>query len=449
MATPAIINVGLMGLGVVGGGVAATLMEQPNTIARKIGCPVSLKKVLVRDLRKHAEAKLPSGVLTTNPGEILDDDDIHVVVELMGGTQPASGYIKQALASGKHVVTANKEAMAKDGPGLISLADRNGVNLLYEASVGGGIPIVGSLMRDLAANNVQSIRSIINGTTNYILTRMAHDGADFGQALLEAQQRGYAESDPTNDVEGIDAVYKISILASLAFRRSVGPDEVYRQGISNLEPQDFRYALELGYAIKSLAIATLRDGAIKARVYPAMLPLNHMLAKVDGVFNAVEVEGDLCGKVLFHGMGAGREPTTSAVLGDVIEVARGMVSKKGSTKGPTSPESSSNFDLSEPPPKVDESGLGGNSIDDLVCKFYLRLNVVDRPGVFAQIGRVLGDGEISIASVLQKDTNQTEQTAEIVITTHPSVEASMQASLKALAALDVVRDVSNVLRIEE
>ena len=449
MSTPAGINVGLMGLGVVGGGVAAILMEQPTALARKIGRPINLKKVLVRDLGKHAGAKLPSGVLTTNPEEILNDSDIHVVVEVMGGTQPAAGYMKQALASGKHVVTANKEVMAKYGPDLISLANRNGVNLLFEASVGGGIPIVSSLMRDLAANNVYSIRSIINGTTNYILTRMAHDGADFDQALQEAQQRGYAEADPTNDVEGIDAVYKISILASLAFHRNVSPGDVYRQGIANLEPQDFRYALELGYAIKSLAIATLREGEIKARVYPALLPLDHMLAKVDGVYNAVEVEGDLCGKVLFHGMGAGREPTTSAVMGDVIEASRSLVAQEGSKKRSATVGVSSNSDRTDAPLKESESGAGNDSIDDLICKYYLRLNVIDRPGVFAQIGRVLGDGEISIASVLQKDTNQAEQTAEIVITTHPSVEASMQASLRALAELDVVRDVSNVLRIEE
>lgn len=455
LAAPAIINVGLMGLGVVGGGVAATLMEQPSAIARKIGCPISLKKVLVRDLGKHADANLPSGILTTNPEEILGDSDIHVVVEVMGGTQPAAGYMKQALASGKQVVTANKEVMAKHGPDLISLANRNGVNLLYEASVGGGIPIVGCLMRDLAANNIHSIRSIINGTTNYILTRMARDGADFDQALREAQQRGYAEADPTNDVEGIDAVYKVSILASLAFHRSVSPDDVYRQGIANLEPQDFRYAHELGYAIKSLAIATLQDGEVKARVYPALLPLDDMLAKVDGVYNAVEVEGDLCGKVLFHGMGAGREPTTSAVMGDVIEASRRLVSRGVvSNERSTAPEVSSIMvsSINEPgdsPTNGNESGLGHNSIGDLICKYYLRLNVADRPGVFAQIARVLGDEEISIASVLQKDTNKAEQTAEIVITTHPSVESSVQAALRALTALDVVRDVSNVLRIEE
>ncbi|PKB72872.1 MAG: hypothetical protein BZY75_04860 [SAR202 cluster bacterium Io17-Chloro-G7] len=448
-----------MGLGVVGGGVAASLVEQSGSIASKMGRPISLKKVLVRDLGKHGDANLPSGTLTTNPEEILDDGDIHIVVELMGGTQPAAGYIKQALSSGKHVVTANKEVMAKHGPSLISLADRNRVNLLYEASVGGGIPIVGSLMGDLAANNFHSIRSIINGTTNYILTRMARDGAEFGQALREAQEHGYAEADPTNDVEGIDAVYKVSILASLAFHRNVSPNDVYRQGISSLDPQDFRYAQELGYAIKSLAIATMQDGDIKARVYPALLPMDHMLAKVDGVYNAVEVEGDLCGKVLFHGMGAGREPTTSAVMGDVIAASRSLVS--GLTTGSSLPDEgptalgkaeigdSLDDEYSQSVPDSADSSSSGNKMDDLICKYYLRLNVADKPGVFAQIGRVLGDGDISIASVLQKDTNQAEQTAEIVITTHPSMESSVQTSLRVLASLDVVRDVSNVLRIEE
>ena len=452
MASPAQINVGLLGMGVVGCGVAAALIEQSRDIALKIGRPVKLKKVLVRDLGKHTGANLPPGILTTNPEEILNNNDIHVVVEVMGGTQPAAGYMNQALASGKHVVTANKEVIAKYGPSLISLAHRKGVNLLYEASVGGGIPIVGNLMRDLAANNVHSIKSIINGTTNYILTRMANDGAEFSQALIEAQQRGYAEADPTNDVEGIDAVYKISILASLAFHRSVSPGDVYRQGITRLEPQDFRYASELGYAIKSLAIATLQNGNIKARVYPALLPLEHMLAKVDGVYNAVEVEGDLCGKVLFHGMGAGREPTTSAVMGDVIEASRSLVAQDESAKVSASQNASSepdSFDYADALTEERETGSSENLIDDLICKYYLRLNVQDRPGVFAQIGKVLGDGEISIASVLQKDTNQAEQTAEIVITTHPSIESSVQASLKALTELDVVRNVSNVLRIEE
>ena len=316
------INVGLMGLGVVGGGVAAALLGQREEIIRKIGRPVNLKKILVRDPDKPRESGIPSDLLTTNPEDILTDPAIHVVVEVMGGTKPAARYLNDALSSGKHVVTANKEVMAKHGPELMSLAQGRGVNLLFEASVGGGIPIVGCLMNELLANQVHSIRGIINGTTNYILTRMANQFTDFHQALAEAQEMGYAEADPTNDVEGTDAAYKLAILASLAFHQQVQPEEVYRQGIGSLEAKDFRYAHELGFAIKSLAIATRENGAIRARVHPSLVPLDHMLAKVDGAYNAVEVEGNLCGRVLFHGLGAGREPTTSAVVGDLIEIGR-------------------------------------------------------------------------------------------------------------------------------
>ncbi len=448
MGVPSEINVGLMGLGVVGGGVAATLLDRSETIRGKIGRPVKLKKVLVRDLAKTRNSALPPSLLTTDPEEILSDPDIHVLVEVIGGTKPAAGYLKAGLSAGKHVVTANKEVMAKHGPELLSLARRNRVNLLFEASVCGGIPIVGCLMNELVANDVCSVRGIINGTTNYILTRMAHHGTDFGQALKEAQERGYAEADPTNDVEGIDAVYKLAILASLAFHLPFNPEDVYRQGISSLEQQDFRYAQELGYAIKSLAIATLEDGAIQARVHPALVPLGHMLAKVDGVYNAVEVEGSLCGKVLFHGMGAGREPTTSAVVGDVIEVARRMTLLPGQPAN-GSPQADEEAPLAAVPPGGEGEAWSVESIDGLMRKYYLRLRVADQPGVLAQIARLLGDGEISLASVLQKDTNPADQTAEIVITTHPAREASVQEALRSMANLEVVRGVNNLLRIEE
>ena len=431
MSTPPRINVGLMGLGSVGGGVAATLLNRSDALSDKIGLPIGLKKILVRDLGKTRDTAVPPELLTANPEDILDDGDIHVVVEVIGGVTPAEDYLKRALSSGKHVVTANKEVMAQSGPELFQLAEQNRVNLLFEASVAGGIPIVGCLMNDLLANDVFSIRGIINGTTNYILTRMAHENTDFHQALGEAQDRGYAESDPTNDVEGIDAVFKLSILASLAFHHRVSPQDIYRQGISSLEANDFRYANELGYAIKSLAVATLENGSIQARVYPALIPLDHMLAKVDGVFNAVEVEGSLCGRVLFHGMGAGREPTTSAVLGDLIEIARRM-GVQGS-----------------PAPMVQKGrSLSVKTIDDLESRYYLRLTVADRPGVLAQISKILGDGGISLASVIQKDSDPDHNTAELVITTHPAREASLQNSLKQVSELDVVTRINNLLRIE-
>ena len=432
------INIGLLGLGVVGGGVAEALVSRPQAIAGQVGRPVHLKKALVRDPSRNRDVALPAGVITTNPEDILADPEISVVVEVIGGEDPAAGYLEGALAGGKHVVTANKEVMAKRGPELLALARQKGVNLLYEASVGGGIPIIGCLSRELAANRFRSVRSIINGTTNYILTRMANDHTDFSLALAEAQERGYAEADPTNDVEGYDAVYKLSILAGLAFQRRVAPQDIYREGIGRLQLQDFRYAHELGYAIKSLAIATREDGAggedgaIQARVYPALIPQDTMLGKVDGVYNAVEVEGSLCGQVLIHGRGAGRGPTTSAVMGDLIEIARNLQT------GPSP----------LPAGTIEESG-SIRSIDDLECKYFLRLNIADRPGVLAQIARILGEQDISIASVLQKDADPAAQTAEIVITTHPARESSVQKSLKLAADLEVVQEINSLLRIED
>ncbi len=433
------VNIGLLGLGVVGGGVAEALLEPSCTVSARSGRPVHLKKVLVRDPSRPRDVSLPPGLITANPEDVLSDPDISLVVEVIGGEDPAARYLEDALTAGKHVVTANKEVMAKRGPELLSLARRNGLNLLYEASVGGGIPIIGCLSKELAANRFRSVRSIINGTTNYILTRMANDHTDFSLALAEAQEQGYAEADPTNDVEGYDAVYKLSILAGLAFQRRVAPGDIYREGITRLQLQDFRYAHELGYAIKSLAIATRENGedgeeggAIQARVYPALIPQDTMLGKVDGVYNAVEVEGSLCGQVLIHGRGAGRGPTTSAVVGDLIEIARNLHS--GASPLPAG--------------AIEESGAV-KSIDDLECKYFLRLNIADRPGVLAQIARILGEQDISIASVLQKDANPADQTAEIVITTHPARESSVQKALKLAANLEVVQEISSLLRIED
>ena len=431
------INVGLMGLGVVGTGVAAHILGKASFLAAVTGRNVNLKKVLVRDITRVRDINLPSGLLTTNAEDILADPEIHIVVEVIGGTDPVENHLKQALAAGKHIVTANKEVMAKSGPELLALARKNSANILFEASVGGGIPIVGCLMNELAANDIRSIRSIINGTTNYILTRMANERTSFDQALGEAQGLGYAEADPTNDIEGIDAAYKLTILASLAYRQPFQSADVYCEGISRLEPQDFRYAQELGYAIKSLAIANLDDGAVQLRVYPALVPSEHMLAKVDGVYNAVEVDGSLCGQVLFHGMGAGREPTTSAVVGDLIEVVRKMDSQS---------RSSVSQEWAGP---GNGAALTVRPIGDLQARYYIRLDVADNPGVLAQIAQVLGDGGISIATVLQRDTDAEAGSAEIVITTHPAKEASMQNALQTMAGLSQVRRVSNVIRIEE
>ncbi len=421
-----------MGLGVVGGGVASTLLHSNQSFPYNSGCPVKLKKVLVRDPTRHRSSPVPTKFLTTDPRDILDNPEVHLLIEVIGGEYPASHYIREALNRGKHVVTANKEVMAKHGPELITLAASKKVNLLFEASVGGGIPIVGPLMKDLLANNIYSIHAIINGTTNYILTRMARDRVDFGEALREAQEQGFAEADPTNDIEGTDAAYKLAVLASLAFHTRVHADDVYREGISRLQAQDFRYAQELGYTIKLLAIARQDGASVQVRVHPAFVPQEHMLAKVDGVFNAVEVEGDLTGRVLFHGMGAGQNPTTSAVIGNVVEIAREISSG------------------SEPIP-ITEPGKSYTiaPMTNLISRYYLRLTLADQAGVLAQIARILGNLNISIASVIQKDTNPEAQTAEVVVTTHPAREEAMQESLKRIKSLEVIREINSLVRVED
>ena len=426
------LKVGLLGLGVVGSEVASHLFRYVDSIERKFGTRVEIKKILVRDLSKPRGEIIPDSLITTNPEEVLRSPELDVIVEVMGGDQPAATYLSDALISGKHVITANKEVMAKFGPSLLELANRNKVRLLFEASVGGAIPIIGNLSSDLIANKVSSIRGIINGTSNYILTRMSEDHAEFGKALEEAQQQGYAETDPTNDIEGTDAVYKLSIMSALAFHTAVNPDDVYCEGITQLQTQDFRYADELGYAIKSLGIASLNGSSIQARVHPVLLPKGHMLAKVDGVYNAIEIAGDLCGQVLFHGRGAGKEPTASAVLGDLFEIMR-----------------TRNLSGLQNETPDNDLGLAIKSIDDLESKYYLRLNVSDQSGVLGQIAMILGEENISLAEVLQKDTNLLARTAEIVITTHPALEIALQRSLNRISKLGVVHEVSSLLRIED
>ena len=453
------INIGLMGLGTVGGGVAAALLDNADAIARKTGRQVSLRRILVRDVTRPRQPAPPAGILTANPEDILADPDIHIVVEVMGGDTPAGDYLARALASGKHIVTANKEVMARRGPFLLALAQSRRAHLLFEAAAGGGIPIVGCLMSQLLANDIRSIRSIINGTTNYILTQMAQRQTPFAEALAEAQARGYAEADPTSDIEGIDAAYKLAVLGSLAFHRPIPHDAIYTEGISRLGPEDFRYATELGYAIKSLAIAAAEPGGrIQARVHPALVPSDRLLAKVDGVYNAVEVTGDLCGQITLHGQGAGRDATTSAVMGDILNIARSM----GRGAGPPPLPAGANADAAADAADRGESPAGSDaagslaagagavgSIDELSSPYYMRLTCADQAGVLAQIARILGDGNISIATVIQKDADPGSGTAQLVVTTYPSREANVQTALAEVARLEVVVSVNNLIRIEE
>lgn len=426
------IGIGLLGAGVVGGGVARVLRDKAGPLGALTGRPVTLEGVLVRDIGKDRPDGPPVGLLTTNIEDILDNPRVHVVVELMGGETPALDYMLKSISLGKHVVTANKEVMARHGPEILALAQKKGVQALFEASVAGGTPIIAPLLRDLVANDVLTIHAIINGTTNYILTRMAQEGVDFDVALKEAQELGYAEADPTNDVEGIDAAYKLAILSTLSFRARVKDTDVHREGITRLTASDFLYASELGYAIKLLAIASREDGAVQVRVHPAFVPADVMIAKVDGVLNAVEIETDLAGRVLFHGRGAGSMPTASAVIADIVDIARNVA---GDVVPPTSLKLSEDVRI--------------RPMLDLETKYYLRLNVADRSGVLAQIASVLGELDISIASFIQKKSDETAQTAEIVLMTHRAKEASMQEAIQLLEALEVVVGVGNMVRVEE
>ena len=424
------VKVGLLGLGVIGTAVARALMEKSDVVATRVGCPVQLKRVLVR--QQGRERPVPASIITHDPSDVLDDPDIDIVVEVMGGETPAHDYVLRAIQQGKQVVTANKELMAKSGPEIMAAASRAGVDVAFEASVGGGIPVVGPFRLDLLANDIQQVTAIINGTTNYILSRMAEEGADFESTLKDAQALGYAEPDPRNDVEGIDAAYKLAILATLGFHARVRPEQIFTEGITRLTANDFRYARELGYTIKLLAIAKEIDGEIEVRVHPTFVPLTFTLAKVDGVFNAVHIVGDLVGPVMFYGRGAGPGPTSSAVVADVIDLAQRL--RTGTAMRPLVP-----FDQSKRVKPVEE----------IRSRYYLRLHVTNRPGVFAQITRVLGEAEISLASVIQKEEHQAGTVAEVVLTTYVAQEAAMRRALAALADLDVVSEVCNVIRIED
>ncbi|MEE8582381.1 MAG: homoserine dehydrogenase [Dehalococcoidales bacterium] len=428
------VGIGLIGLGIVAGQVARVLTEKANLLAEQAGCPVVLRKikVLPQDMSRPQVAEMDAALFTTDDDQFFNTPGIDIIVEAIGGEQPALEYLRRALSGGRYVVTSNKEVVAKHAAELLSLARENGVELRCEASVGGGIPLISPFQHDLVANEIKGIYAIINGTTNYILTRMDKDGLDFASALGQAQQLGYAEADPTNDVEGIDAVYKLAILASLAFKCQVRPDDIYREGISRLSARDFRYAREFGFAIKLLAIAKQSDGSLEVRVHPVFLPQDSFLAKVDGVYNAVLAEGNLVGKVIFLGEGAGPLPTSSAVVADVVQAA---IDVRRGTNG------------------VGHWRIAGDvalkPMAQVETRYYFRLSTADTAGVLAQIAQVLGDHRISISSAIQKEADSATQTAEIVLMTHPAPESAAQKALAGLERLSVVREVSNLIRVED
>ena len=431
MAERSQINIAILGLGVIGTGVVGALLEKQEAYRKRLGMPLAIRRILVRDFEKQRSLELEPGILTTDSTVVFGDDSLDIVVEVMGDEHPAYDYAAIALSQKRFVVTANKMVMAIHGARLLSLAREHGVDILYEASVGGGIPIISLLKRDLSANRIQGLTAIINGTTNFILTQMYDEGLEFGEALRQAQELGYAEADPTLDVDGHDAAYKLAVLASLAFSTDVQPDMVHREGIAGLSTRDFRYARDLGYVIKLLATARLLDGALQMRVHPALLAAGEQLAKVDGVLNAVQVEGDLAGAILFQGAGAGPAATASAVIADILEAAERIIQETTRASG----RRHTVKHILQP-------------IAALVSRYYIRLEVADRPGVFAEIARCFGDRKVSIASAIQQEANPDVSTAEIVIMTHPALEEDVQASIRDVRALGVVAEVGSLLRVE-
>lgn len=422
------VGISMLGSGNVGGGVVAALNAASNRYERSVGRPLQLRQVLVRDLARQRDG-LTASQLTTSFDDLISDEGTQIVVELMGGEEPAYEYIARALASGRDVVTANKEVMAKHGAKLLALAAEHEVRLLYEASVGGGIPIISPLSRDLLANEVSALTAIINGTTNFMLTAMADGGVDYKDVLAEAQRLGYAEPDPTADVEGFDASYKLAILCGLAFGLELFPEEIERQGISLLASQDFIYAAELGYTIKLLARARLDDGYLIASVCPTLIYHDEPLAKVDGVLNAVEIEGNLVGHVLFEGPGAGPTPTASAVLADVLALARDIVADRRPLAVT---------------PLIPAQVLPSASHKS---RFYIRLTVPDQAGVLAQIAGALGERGVSIASVLQFEADDLDDAAELVLTTYLAERGAVNDALKQIEEAQFVQRIGNLMPI--
>jgi homoserine dehydrogenase len=424
------VNVGLIGLGTVGSQVAERMLSWQTQLSRRAGVELCLRRVLVRDIAKRRTIEIEPDLLTTEPSDLLDDPAIEVLIEVAGGDEPMRSYLERAIQAGKHVITANKVVMAKHGPELLDQAAEKNVDVYFEAAVGGGIPLISTFRTDLQANRIESLSAVINGTTNYVLGRMASAGLTMRDAVREAQEAGYAEADPTDDVEGFDATYKLAILSSIAYEIKVRPDDIYREGIDGVEPVDFRYARELGYAIKLIAHSQRHPGRVEARVHPALVPLDHPLARVEGAENAVFVEGDLVGKVLLVGQGAGGRPTASAVVGDLIDLARSI--RRGVQSRP-----SFSFD----------DRIGVIPIGEVTTRAYYRLRVDDRPGVLAAIGQVFAEEGVSISSFIQKDAWSHDQTAELVVTTHPSLDASLQRARERMARLEAVRAVSSFLRV--
>ena len=421
------IGIGLLGAGTVGSSLIQRLLTDRAAIAAKSGLDLEVRRIAVRDLGRPRAFDVPEGLLTDDLRGVVADPDVHLVVEVMGGIDPAGDAVLAALESGKPVVTANKALIAERGAELIAAAEKAGMPLLFEAAVGGGIPIIRPLSETLAGERLTRVMGIVNGTTNFILTRMAEDGADYEVALTEAQELGYAEPDPSADVSGADAAAKAAILSSLAFGTWVGLERVHVEGIERLSPVDMRFAADLGYKVKLLAVCEATEAGVCTRVHPVMIPTEHPLASIRGATNAIFIEGPSVSELLFAGPGAGAEPTASALLGDVIDASREILAG------------------AQVAPRIRFSEGALVDFDTVATKWYVRLDVDDEPGVLAAIAGSFGEHDVSIKSVLQ-DGRGGEAT--LIIVTHQAQEVRQRAAVAALRQLPAVRDVSGVVRVE-
>lgn len=429
------IGVGLIGFGTVGTGVARVLIENAELIRRRVGVPIKLVRIADLDITRDRGVAIPSGVLTTDIQQVLTDPRVDIVIELMGGYDVAKRVMLDAVQRGKHVVTANKALLAVHGEEIFAAASRQGIDLGFEASVGGGIPVIRALTEGLAANNIQSIYGIINGTSNYILSRMTSEGQRFDVVLEEAKRAGYAEADPTFDVAGIDSAHKLTIMVSLAYGTPVNFKEIYTEGITALTPLDIAYAKEFGFTIKLLAIAKFSSGEIEARVHPTMVPSASQIAKVDGVYNAIQLVGDAVEDVVLYGRGAGSMPTGSAVVSDVMSIARDVLKNATGRVPPASYQPDQRRPLRMRP------------MEEITSLYYIRFMVLDRPGVLSKIAGVLGYYGISISSVLQQGRKE-GQTVPVVIMTHMAKERDIQSALRDINPMPYISEPTTLIRVE-
>ena len=429
------IRIGLLGLGTVGAGVVKLISQAGADLERRVGARLAIRRIASRDLAKPRDVPVDRKLLTADPYEVINDPQVDIVVELIGGTADARAYCLEAVRKGKHLVTANKALLAEQGAELYRAAREHGVSLGFEGSVCGGVPIIRALREGLIANRITSLRGIVNGTCNYILTQMSEHGAAFADVLARAQAEGYAEADPSLDVDGIDAAHKLQILASIACGCHIDFGRIYVEGIRGIAPEDIANARELGYRIKLLAIAKATDATLEVRVHPALVPADHLLASVGGVFNAVFIVGDAVGPQMFYGRGAGQMPTASAVLSDIVEIAQDILTHRSARSALI--------------PKVGgEDAIRVTPIEDIRTSYYLRVMAADKPGVLSKVAGVLGAHQISIASVIQKGRGE-HVAVPVVMMTHEAREGDMRHALEAIDGLEVVMGRTVCLRVEE